>query len=158
MDRKHEPYLTRCVELAATALAEGSEPFGSILVDGDGGLLAEDLNRQAGGDPTQHPELALARWAAARLTPTERAAATVYTSCEHCAMCAAAHAWCGLGEIVFATSAAQLTTWATEAGVPPAPVLPLSIREVAPGIAVRGPFPEFGERLHALHLRAWARR
>jgi hypothetical protein len=34
---------------------------------------------------------------AAVMTPAERAASTVDTSGEHCPMCAAAHAWVGLG-------------------------------------------------------------
>src|SRR3712207_6925299 len=59
------------------------------------------------GDATQHPEFAIARWAATHLTPDERAAATVYTSGEHCPMCAAAHAWAGLGRIVYARSEAH---------------------------------------------------
>src|SRR3712207_8514694 len=74
------------------------------------------------GDTTQHPEFAIARWAAEHLTPDERAAATVYTSGEHCPMCAAAHAWVGLGRIVYASSSAQLVSWRAELGVPPAPV------------------------------------
>ena len=51
-----------------------------------------------GGDATRHPEFAIARWAAdeSDACPT-RADATVYTSGEHCPMCAAAHAWVGLG-------------------------------------------------------------
>ncbi|NRQ39622.1 nucleoside deaminase, partial [Nonomuraea sp. NN258] len=84
-------HLRRCVELAAEALDKGDEPFGSVLVSGDGRVLAEDHNRVAGGDRTQHPEFALARWSAEHLAPRERAAATVYTSGEHCPMCAAAH-------------------------------------------------------------------
>src|SRR4051812_18465347 len=77
------PYLRRCVELAAEALAEGDEPFGSVLVGEDGEVLAEDHNRVASGDRPRHPEFELARWSAAHLTPEQRAAATVYASGEH---------------------------------------------------------------------------
>ena len=94
-------HLRRCVELATAALGAGDEPFGSVLVGADGTVLGEDHNHVAGGDRTQHPEFALARWAAENLTPEARAAATVYTSGEHCPMCAAAHGWVGLGRIVY---------------------------------------------------------
>lgn len=36
-------YLRRCVELATEALDAGDEPFGSVLVGGDGSVLAEDV-------------------------------------------------------------------------------------------------------------------
>ncbi|HJG90587.1 MAG TPA: nucleoside deaminase, partial [Brachybacterium massiliense] len=85
-DRAH---LSRCVDLAREALEEGDEPFGSLLVGADGSALFADRNRVAGGDATQHPEFAIARWAAMHLSPQERARATVYTSGEHCPMCAA---------------------------------------------------------------------
>ncbi|WP_105968044.1 nucleoside deaminase [Streptomyces geranii] len=147
------PYLRRCVELAAEALAAGDEPFGSVLVGEGGAVLAEDHNRVASGDRTRHPEFELARWSAAHLTPEQRAAATVYTSGEHCPMCAAAHAWVGLGRIVYVVSARQLTDWLDELGVPAAPVRPLSVNEVAPGVTVEGPVPEFAEQMHALHRR-----
>ena len=104
-------HLRRCLELAEAALDAGDEPFGSVLVDGAGQRLAEDRNRVAGGDRTQHPELALARWAAAHLSPEQCAGATVYTSGEHCPMCAAAHAWVGLGTIVYALSIGPLLQW-----------------------------------------------
>src|SRR4029079_8209265 len=65
--------LGRCVELARTALDDGDEPFGSILVDVEVRTLFEDRNRVSDGDATQHPEFAIARWAAANLTPAERA-------------------------------------------------------------------------------------
>ncbi|GGV78918.1 nucleoside deaminase [Streptomyces massasporeus] len=147
------PHLRRCVELAAEALEAGDEPFGSVLVGGDGTVLAEDHNRVASGDRTRHPEFELARWSAAHLTPGERVAATVYTSGEHCPMCAAAHAWVGLGRIVYVASSEQLGSWLSELGVPAPPVRALPVHEVAPGVTVDGPVPELAEQIRELHLR-----
>lgn len=147
------PYLRRCVELAAEALEAGDEPFGSVLVSGDGTVLAEDHNRVASGDRTRHPEFELARWAAAHMTPGERAAATVYTSGEHCPMCSAAHAWVGLGRIVYVASSEQLAAWLAELGVPEPPVRTLPVSAVAPGVAVEGPVPELTGDVAALHRR-----
>src|SRR5690606_16162051 len=112
-------YLRRCVELAEIALGKGDEPFGSILVSAEGELLFEDHNHVAGGDHTQHPEFAIARWAANNMTPEQRSVATVYTSGEHCPMCAAAHGWVGLGRIVYASSSDQLAHWLNELEVSP---------------------------------------
>ncbi|NEA98381.1 nucleoside deaminase [Streptomyces sp. SID13726] len=147
------PYLRRCVELAGEALEAGDEPFGSVLVGGDGEVLAEDHNRVASGDRTRHPEFELARWSAAHMTPEERAAATVYTSGEHCPMCAAAHAWVGLGRIVYVASFEQLVEWLTQLGVPTAPVRALPVNEVAPDVVVAGPVPELTESVRELHFR-----
>lgn len=146
-------HLRRAVDLAAEALAAGDEPFGSVLVDRRGTVRREDRNRVGSGDGTLHPELILAQWAAAHLPLAERAEATVYTSGEHCPMCAAAHAWAGLRRIVYATSATQLTTWLDELGVPASPVRPLPIQDVAPGVIVEGPAPEFADEVRALHRR-----
>ena len=147
-------WLRRCVDLAAEALDAGDEPFGSILVSADGSELFADRNRVAGGDPTQHPEFAIARWAAQHLSPAERTAATVYTSGEHCPMCAAAHAWVGLGRIVYASSTAQLTGWLAQWDVPAGPVAALPVHTVAPGIEVAGPDAELSARVRALQARA----
>jgi tRNA(Arg) A34 adenosine deaminase TadA len=153
LDDSDMRYLRRCVELAAEALEAGDEPFGSVLVSGEGKVLAEDRNRVAGGDATRHPEFEIARWAAVHLTPEERRRATVYTSGEHCPMCAAAHGWVGLGRIVYAASSAQLVVWLSELGVAPGPVRPLPIREVVPGAAVDGPAVELADQVRALHAR-----
>ncbi|MBQ0826901.1 nucleoside deaminase [Streptomyces tagetis] len=146
-------YLRRCVELAAEALEAGDEPFGSVLVGADGTVLAEDHNRVASGDRTRHPEFELARWAAAHMSEPERAAATVYTSGEHCPMCAAAHAWVGLGRIVYVASSAQLAGWLDELGVGRPPVRTLPVGEVAPDVVVEGPVPELTAEIRALHRR-----
>jgi tRNA(Arg) A34 adenosine deaminase TadA len=87
------------------------------------------------------------------MTPAERAAATVYTSGEHCPMCAAAHGWVGLGRIVYASSSEQLTAWLTQLGVQEPPVRPLPIREVVPHLVVEGPVPDLAEEVQDLHRR-----
>lgn len=156
MNDQEYAYLTRAVELAEEALNAGDEPFGSVLVNAQGEVLAEDRNRIAGGDATQHPEFALARWAAQHMTPEARAAATVYTSGEHCPMCAAAHGWVGLGRIVYASSSEQLTGWLAALGVGPMPVATLPIQQVVPGLKVEGPVAVLDEKVHALHQR-WHR-
>ena len=148
------PHLRRCVQLAAEAVDAGDHPFGSVLVAVDGRVLAEDRNRENSmGDPTRHPEFELARWAATNMTAADRAAATVFTSGEHCPMCSAAHAWAGLGRIVYVSSSGQLTGWLAELGVPPSPVRALAVSEVAPGLPVQGPVPGLDEQVHELHRR-----
>jgi tRNA(Arg) A34 adenosine deaminase TadA len=157
-DSRDLVHLRRCVTLAEEALAAGDDPFGSVLVGSDGAVLAEERNRETtSADPTAHPELALARWAAAHLAVADRATATVYTSGEHCPMCAAAHAWVGLGRVVFAASSAQLSAWRSGWGLPASPVAALPISVVAPGLAIRGPVPPFDEQVRLLHQRAAAR-
>src|SRR5262245_9660299 len=151
-------HLRRCVELATEALEAGDEPFGSVLVAADGTVLAEDRNRVASGDRTRHPEFELARWAAANLTEQERATATVFTSGEHCPMCAAAHGWVGLGRIVYVSSSEQLVAWLAELEVPAPPVRPLPIREIVPGLLVEGPVPGLAEQVQALHRRFYGSR
>lgn len=148
MDMKH---LRRCVELAKTALEKGDEPFGSVLVSADGEVLFEDHNHVAGGDHTQHPEFAIARWAANNMTAEERSRATVYTSGEHCPMCAAAHGWAGLGRIVYASSSEQLAKWLGDMGLPPSRVRNLPIQDVIRDTEVDGPVPELADQVRLLH-------
>ena len=150
-------HLRRAVELAREALDDGDEPYGSVLVDAAGQVRFEDRNRVKDGDQTRHPEFEIARWSANHLTPEERAASTVYTSGEHCPMCAAAHAWVGLGRIVYATSSAQTGGWLAQWGVPAAPVAALPITAVAPGLLVEGPVPELADEVRELQRRRFGR-
>lgn len=153
-DLKH---LRRCVELASQAVDAGDEPFGSVLVDADGQVLAEDRNRiHTTGDGTRHPEFTLARWSAENMTPSARALATVYTSGEHCPMCAAAHGWVGLGRIVYASSSEQLGGWQAEMGIPDSPVRRIAIDDILNGATVDGPVPELSEKVRTLHAKRHA--
>lgn len=154
-DLKH---LQRCVELAKIALEKGDEPFGSVLVSADGKVLFEDHNHVASGDHTQHPEFAIARWAANNMEPEDRRKATVYTSGEHCPMCAAAHGWVGLGRIVYASSSEQLVQWLVELGAAPSRVRNLPIQEVIRDTTVNGPVPELAEEVRRLHQQFYTGR
>jgi tRNA(Arg) A34 adenosine deaminase TadA len=157
MDERDIAHLRRCLELARAARDGGNEPFGSLLAGADGAVLAERMNTVGDGDVTGHPELALAAWASVHLTPAERAAATLYTSCESCAMCAAGQYWAGIGRLVFVVAGEQLA----EAVPPDGPrVLHLSSREVfARGnavVEVEGPCPELAEDGLAVFDGFWA--
>lgn len=154
----HHHYLQRCIDLAARALEEGNDPFGSLLLSADGNVLFEDHNHTSTGNNMLHPELAIAQWAVENLSEEERASALVYTSGEHCAMCAAAHAWVGLGKIIYASSSAQFAAWMTEFNAEPAPINPLSIKDVAPAIETEGPFSAFTDVVRELHWKNTLRR
>lgn len=150
-------HLRRCVELARIALDNGHGPFGAVLVGANGQILYEDHNRVTEDDQTLHAELGIVRWAVANVAPVHRIRATVYTSCEQCPMCAAAHAWAGLGRIVYATSCAQLTKWLTEWHVPTPPVAMLPVTTVAPRAVVDGPAPELEEEMKSLYEARYKR-
>ncbi len=151
MDENDVAHLRRCIELAQQARDEGNEPFGSLLVDADGAVRCELMNTVGSGDVTGHPELALAAWASRHMTPHERAAATLYTSCESCAMCAGGQYWAGVGRLVFALSGDQLADIVPPGG---GRSLRLSSREVfargdAP-IDVEGPCDELANEALAV--------
>jgi tRNA(Arg) A34 adenosine deaminase TadA len=153
IDEQDRTYLKRCVQLAEIAVGKGDEPFGSVLVSKNGDILFEDHNHVSNGDQTQHPEFAIARWAANHLTPEERKKATVYTSGEHCPMCAAAHGLVGLGRIVYASSSAQLVEWKEEMGADDSPIENLPIQDVIKDAEVDGPDEELAKEVRQLHLK-----
>ena len=63
----------------------------------------------------------------------------MYTTGEHCPMCAAAHGWVGLGAIVYLCSAKQLNEWLDEMKIPPGPIQFYPVQEIIRNIEVRGP-------------------
>src|SRR5690625_15177 len=146
-------YLERCIALATEALEAGDQPFGSVLVSADGEILFEDRNRTASGDATRHPDVEIARWAARNMDEKARAAATVYTSGEHCPMCAAAHGWVGLGGIVYISSSRQLAAWLKELGARAPAVRGLPIPTIVPRLGVGGPGEGLSDRIRALYFR-----
>lgn len=150
-DIKH---LEHCLLLAEEAVKAGDKPFGSILVNQEGKLIAEARNRVNELTPLAHPEIELAHWAAENLNVDERKHTTMYTTGEHCPMCSTAHGWVGLGTIVYLSSAKQLNEWLEEMNVPPSPIHFFPVEEIIKNIEVRGPGTgELLDRIRNLHRK-----
>jgi len=135
-DLKH---LSSCLALAKKAFKAGDAPFGSILVNENNEVIVEARNRVNEINNLAHPEIELAQWAAENLTEKERKNTTMYTSGEHCPMCAAAHGWVGLGSIVYLSSANQLTQWLQEIDALPAPINFIAAKDIIKTLNFKGP-------------------
>ncbi|WBQ03893.1 nucleoside deaminase [Kribbella sp. CA-293567] len=87
-DAKLESYVREAMQLAERAAKMGSRPFGAVLVDAAGEVVARDRNRVAElADPLAHAEVNLIR-AQCRATDTLTLAGFgIYTNAEPCAMC-----------------------------------------------------------------------
>ncbi|WP_034273766.1 nucleoside deaminase [Actinospica robiniae] len=104
-----EALLRRAIAIAATAVTLGDAPYGSLLADPAGKILAEAHNTVVRDDDiTAHPELKLARWAARELDAETASRTTMYTSCQPCGMCTGAIARSGLVRVVYALATDQL--------------------------------------------------
>lgn len=148
-------WLRMAIALSQQARAAGDEPFGALLVGAGGVLLAQERNSVVTDrDVSAHPELKLAVWAGRNLDPEVARLTTMYTSCENCAMCAAALVWANLGTLVFALSGASLS----ELQGPRHTTMTIRAREIflrtSRPVAVRGPLIE--DEARAVHAGYWA--
>jgi len=137
-------FLRHAITVSARARNHGNHPFGAILVDRAGTVVAEAENTVAtDSDVTAHAETNLVRIASGRRTTAQLADHTLYSSCEPCAMCSGAIFWAGIGRVVFALSVEGLLQFFTNR--PDAPLNHQGIRRLltpADGIEVVGPFLE----------------
>jgi tRNA(Arg) A34 adenosine deaminase TadA len=108
-DRSRDEHWLRISFVAAqAALARGDQPYGAVLVDAAGIMLAEAGNSiVTTADCTAHAELNLVRRLGDQ-SAAVLAGATLYASTEPCAMCAGAIYWSGIGRLVFGLSNARL--------------------------------------------------
>ena len=97
--------LRRAIELSASAAAKGNMAFGALLADSVGNILLEAENTTfTERNPLNHAESNLINRAVTALSPEQIAAATLYTSCEPCAMCSGAMYWGGINRTVYGMS------------------------------------------------------
>ncbi|MCW2289000.1 tRNA(Arg) A34 adenosine deaminase TadA [Leucobacter luti] len=102
--------LRRAIEIGHEARQAGRHPFGALVTDSVGNIVAERGNNSVppDGDPTQHAELAAAAAAFRELGAEGMVGSTLFTSAEPCAMCTGAAYWTGIGKIVYALSEERL--------------------------------------------------
>jgi len=132
-------FLKHCLNLAEEALHAGNQPFGSILVNADNKIIAEARNRVNEKNVLAHPEIELAKWAMDNLSPEQRRQTIMYTTGEHCPMCAGAHAWAEIGSLYYLHSAKQLGTWLDAMGVEPAPIELIPSEKIIKHAVIKGP-------------------
>jgi tRNA(Arg) A34 adenosine deaminase TadA len=98
-------FLRRAIAVSARARAKGNHPFGAILVDEAGQVLAEAENSVVTGrDCTGHAETNLMRQASGQYNLARLARCTVYTSAEPCPMCSGAIFWGNVRRVVYGLS------------------------------------------------------
>ena len=137
-----ERYLRLALAEADAARNAGDPPFGSVIVDAEGKVLATARNTTLSErDVAAHPEMTLARWVSKHVE-TGAASITMYTSCQPCVMCDSAIVRAGLGRVVFALSGEQLA--ALKAQGPPAPET-AAVNYIGPALPeeARRPFAGF---------------
>ncbi|MEX0626743.1 MAG: nucleoside deaminase [Chloroflexota bacterium] len=149
-------HLRRAIAIAHRARANGNHPFGALLVDAAGELVAEAENTvTSDGDPTAHAEINLVRTAGRRFDPDYLSECTLFSSTEPCAMCAGAIYWAGIGRVVFALGEDELRRMTGSNAA--SPTLALPSREVfARGQrSVRVEGPALLDEARAVHDGFW---
>ena len=105
LSEKDKRLLRQAIEVANRSVTNGNLPFGALLADPDGNVLLEAENSDiTGHSPLNHAETNLMRMAVESLSPEQIATATLYTSCEPCAMCSGSMYWGGLNRLVYGMS------------------------------------------------------
>lgn len=95
-------FLQQAIRLAVDNAAAGRLPFGAVIVRA-GEVLATGVNtEQRDSDPTAHAEIAAIRNACGAVGSTRLPGATVYSSCEPCAVCQTVSAAAEVTGIVYA--------------------------------------------------------
>jgi len=98
--------MRRTLEATALGIAHRAGPFGALVVDPSGAVIAVAVNDVlVRGDPTAHSEVnAIRRAAAVRRSPFLEGC-TLVTTCAPCPMCAGAIHWARLARVVAAARA-----------------------------------------------------
>jgi tRNA(Arg) A34 adenosine deaminase TadA len=98
-------YMRLAIATAQRSAAKGNLPFGCVLVNKEGRVLARGENTiVTSGDCLGHAEVNLIRRVSKKFTHDYLGTCTIYTTDEPCPMCTAAIFWSGIGKLVFGMS------------------------------------------------------
>jgi tRNA(Arg) A34 adenosine deaminase TadA len=97
-------HLRHAMRLASAAAQRGNRPFGAVIVDRHGELLAAAENSTVTDDDIRsHAELNAMREVCRSVGQSRLLGATIYANTEPCPMCAGAIVRFGLRRVVFGT-------------------------------------------------------
>jgi tRNA(Arg) A34 adenosine deaminase TadA len=109
LSQQETDMLRKAIAVSKRSRENGNHPFGALLASPSGEILAEAENSVVtAGDLIGHAETNLVRLAGMTLSNEQIATATLYTSCEPCAMCAGAMYWGGINRLIYAMSESDL--------------------------------------------------
>lgn len=114
--------LRQAIEITKASVLAGEGPFGAVLADPDGSIIMTQKNTAlAMRDHTKHAESLLASRFCHEYydDPAFRAASTLYSSMEPCAMCMFTMFKAGIGRVVYGLSADRLYEAANKYGAWP---------------------------------------
>ena len=150
-------YLRLAVGVAARAKAKGNHPFGAVLVDASGNVVAEGENTFQTDRGPGHAETNLARFAAIEFAPEFLEKCTLYTSVEPCCMCAGSIYWANIGAVVFGMTEHRLLEITNGDPENLTQDLPCTVVFGAGQrkVEVRGPFEELADEIAEAHIGFW---
>lgn len=150
--------LFRCVEVAHKAMLAGNHPFGAIVADPSGRIIASFGNDRK-DSPAMHAETKTLLEAGRVASLQTLSSCTLYTTFEPCVMCAGCMYWTGVGRLVYGLDEAKLL--ALTGDNPENPTFTLDSRTVfrhgQRTITVVGPVadPELETAILKDHLDFW---
>lgn len=98
-------FMKRACELACLGVEKNGGPFGCVITDSQGVVLAEGHNCVTEtNDPTAHAEIVTIRKACSVLQNYNLNGCTLYTSCEPCPMCLSAIYWSRIQHVYYCNS------------------------------------------------------
>lgn len=153
---QHERFIRQAIAIARRARENGNHPFGALLVDAQGNVIAEAENTVVTDrDCTGHAETNLMRLASRQFEPETLSACTLYTSTEPCPMCCGAIYWGNVGRMVYGLGAQRFKRYIAEHS--DGSGMHLSSREVFArcSIAVEVTGPVLEDEAQAIHENFW---
>lgn len=110
-------WMEQAISLAKTALIAGQHPFGAVVTDEDGSLVARGYNLvERDHDASAHGEVVAIRAAGQALGSEMLTGCTLYTTCEPCLMCGSLIIRCGIVRVVYGARSSDLYNYRATLG------------------------------------------
>lgn len=88
LELDHNRFMAIAIEEAKAGAAQGEQPFGAVVVDGDGELVVRSRSLKVSAcDATAHSETLAVKYATQKLGRRMLPDCTFYATCEPCPMC-----------------------------------------------------------------------
>jgi len=95
-------FMAMAVETTKKGIAMGQTPFGAVIVDKEGNVVANTHNKVwLTTDITAHAEVTAIREACKNMNTIDLTGCTIYTTTEPCPMCFSAIHWANIDTIVY---------------------------------------------------------